>query len=186
MAEALANYDEAASRFRNLRKIMIMPSQRRFLDILAGQSLLSGAMLLTETGADPVGAEQRYRQAEISLARSGSDRPEFHACLTSFGHFLRTQGRFIEAEAIFSAGARWVVASLWPVPDAAAKRLMVDFYEHLRAGADVPSALHAAKAVAREKSKTARVPDRPFWAAFVALGADRKSLHADMPQDPRA
>lgn len=63
------------------------------------------------------------------------------------------------------AGAGAVVASLWPVDDAASADLIERFYAGLRAGADIAAALQAAQAEA------AAAGAHPFhWAAFQAYG----------------
>lgn len=63
------------------------------------------------------------------------------------------------------AGAGTVVATLWPVDDAASADLVERLYEELRAGAETADALRRAQAVA------ARAGVHPFhWAAFQAYG----------------
>ena len=70
------------------------------------------------------------------------------------------------ARAFFYAGARSVIASLWPVEDAATAELMRHIHAQLAAGQTVTQALHAAQQIMIEAGYT------PYqWAAFVAIGA---------------
>src|SRR5690606_19706893 len=48
------------------------------------------------------------------------------------------------------AGARYVLAALWPVDDAAATVLLGRFYQEVRAGSPVPAALSLAQAWVQE------------------------------------
>jgi CHAT domain-containing protein len=67
----------------------------------------------------------------------------------------------------FRAGARSVLASLWPAEDASTSRLMTIFYQELRAGAQ------RAEALQRAQAALIRDPDsaEPFqWANFMLIG----------------
>lgn len=63
------------------------------------------------------------------------------------------------------AGALTVVTSMWQVPDAATRDLMVAFYRAMLDGATAVQALHAAQ----REIRAAR-PDPYYWAAFVLHG----------------
>ena len=65
--------------------------------------------------------------------------------------------------ALIAAGTRSIVASVVPVPDAAARRLMLAFHRHVAGGASPAAALAAAQAGLRA--------DRSALAGFVCLGA---------------
>jgi len=64
--------------------------------------------------------------------------------------------------ALIAAGTRTIVASVVPVPDAAARRLMLDFHAQVAAGAPPATALAVAQAGLRG--------DRSALAGFVCLG----------------
>jgi CHAT domain-containing protein len=87
------------------------------------------------------------------------------ACDTGRGRIHAGEGLVGMSRALFFAGARCVIVSLWPVPDAATSRIMTELYRQLGAGRPVVDALRAAKAAEREQSD-----DAYFWAAFVAVG----------------
>ncbi|MFQ5854664.1 MAG: CHAT domain-containing protein, partial [Anaerolineae bacterium] len=67
------------------------------------------------------------------------------------------------------AGAPAVIASQWPVNDAATAVLFTDFYRRFTAGEPVAEALRAAQLYVRDEVEGAAHPY--YWAAFVASGA---------------
>jgi len=74
------------------------------------------------------------------------------------------------ARAFLSAGARNVVATLWPVDDRATAELMEQFYESFGAGSDPTASLARAQRTLLATSANAH----PFyWAGFVAIGGAR-------------
>jgi CHAT domain-containing protein/Tfp pilus assembly protein PilF len=73
--------------------------------------------------------------------------------------------------AFLHAGARQVVATLWPVDDWATAALMERFYEGVTAGAEAPRGLAEAQRALLGAPATAH----PFyWAGFVAVGGARQ------------
>lgn len=66
------------------------------------------------------------------------------------------------------AGASGLVLSLWPVVDAEAATLMVDFYRGLRSG---HSGFHAEALVHAQRKAIARGMKASAWAAFLFLAA---------------
>jgi CHAT domain-containing protein len=70
-------------------------------------------------------------------------------------------------QAFLQAGARAVVASLWPVEDRATADLMVRFHKRLAAGAAPATALAEAQ---RYLIRNARTASPFYWAGFVASG----------------
>lgn len=85
------------------------------------------------------------------------------ACDTNVGVASSGQGVASFQKALHAAGARHVVTSLWKVDDAAARELMLAFYEGLWSeGLDVERALWRAKSRLRER----RAPVRD-WAGWV-------------------
>ena len=78
----------------------------------------------------------------------------------SFGQYLSGLAR-----AFFYAGARAVVASLWPVEDEATGQLMQRFNQHLATGENAARSLRAAQL---ELMAAGYAPYQ--WAAFVTIG----------------
>ena len=71
-------------------------------------------------------------------------------------------------EAFLNAGARSVVASLWPAEDTYTKGLMEAFYRHLALGETKGEALRKAKVDMLRKFGNAAPP--MYWAGFVLIG----------------
>jgi CHAT domain-containing protein/tetratricopeptide (TPR) repeat protein len=87
------------------------------------------------------------------------------ACQTGLGMIHAGEGLVGMSRALFFAGARCVIVSLWPVPDLPTAHLMARLYHELRADVPVARALQRARQHTRE-----RYPDPVNWAAFVAVG----------------
>lgn len=69
------------------------------------------------------------------------------------------------ARGFFSAGARSLLASLWPVDDAATATLMTCFYERVRAGDSLAAALRQA-----QRAVLATHSHPYYWSSFVLFG----------------
>lgn len=89
-------------------------------------------------------------------------------CGTATGQSLRGEGMLGLSRAVLAAGARRVVATLWPVPDASTATLVGAFYEELlRCSLPPAEALRAAQ---RRLIASPRTRDPRFWAGFVLEG----------------
>ncbi len=90
------------------------------------------------------------------------------ACETAVGDDEASMGL---AGAAVQAGARSVIASLWPVNDAGTGELMKDFYQLYRQGLTKSAALRQAQLSMIENGGANANPN--IWAAFTLLGAWR-------------
>ena len=72
------------------------------------------------------------------------------------------------------AGARSVVASLWPVPDDESSKIIPQFYANLRTGMDKAEAMRQAKINLISSNETMRASPS-LWAPFIVIG-DSASL----------
>ena len=73
------------------------------------------------------------------------------------------------ARAFLFAGARSVLASVWPLDDEATMELMISFYKHLRVGETASTALHKAmKCLLDSETFSALM----YRASFVLIGDD--------------
>jgi CHAT domain-containing protein len=103
------------------------------------------------------------------------------ACQSGKGLLERSEGVMDLARPFFYAGARSVLASLWPVDDEATRALMSDFYHALAAGTPVEIALSGAKQRMLRSSWS-----HPFyWAGFLLQGVSPFSQLPD-PLSPRS
>ena len=91
------------------------------------------------------------------------------ACQTAGGASDRSLEPFGLAEAFLAAGSLTVVASLWPVEDAATGELFHTFHTHLLAGLGPAEALRRAQLrLLASDDRRSRLPTN--WAGFVVLG----------------
>jgi CHAT domain-containing protein/tetratricopeptide (TPR) repeat protein len=104
---------------------------------------------------------------ELFDLRLSADLVVLSACRTGRGKLQDGEGIRGMAHALFAAGARCVILSLWSVPDRASADLMIGFYSNLQTGATIARALAMAKADLR---KTPGWGDPFYWAGFVAIG----------------
>jgi CHAT domain-containing protein/tetratricopeptide (TPR) repeat protein len=127
---------------------------------------------------------------DIMSSRVHADPVVLAVCESAGGEYLGGEGRLSMARSFLMAGAGSVVASLWPVDDASAVPVMVEFHRLLAEGSlPVAKALRAAKlaslgqpapGVVAMRGKLLRTPSadvsrlHPYWwAALVFIGAPR-------------
>lgn len=128
---------------------------------------LSGLAL---SGFDATGAPTRglLGLPDIYALDLNADLVVLSACETALGRDIRGEGLLGLTQGFLYAGAKGVVASLWPVADRATAELMRQFYDQmLREG------LRPADALRRAQLSVAAEPrwSHPYyWSAFVLLG----------------
>ena len=89
------------------------------------------------------------------------------ACETGLGEIKGDEGVFGLQRAFKLAGAKYILMSLWSVPDAATEELMKRFYENLLADSNIDKAFNNAQKSMREsRSPLYGVRD---WGGFVLL-----------------
>jgi CHAT domain-containing protein len=103
----------------------------------------------------------------IAAGRLDARMAVLSSCATGAGLALKGEGVASLASAFLVAGVPTVVATRWPVDDAATERLMRAFYAELEAGRTAGEALARARERLRRDPPTAH----PFyWAGFVLTG----------------
>jgi len=90
------------------------------------------------------------------------------ACDTGTGRLLGPRGIASLERAFLLAGAKAVIASLWPVDDTYTVALMKRMYERLAAGAEKGVALRQAKLDLLDKFRAQVLPI--YWAGFTLVG----------------
>jgi tetratricopeptide (TPR) repeat protein len=115
------------------------------------------------------GSDGFVTPAEIARAKFATDLVVLSGCRTALPADESGSGRSLASlsGALFAAGARSVVASLWPVGDEATAALMSQFYFELAAGADAAEALRRAQ---RRMASDSRWSAPHRWAGFVVAG----------------
>ena len=119
------------------------------------------AIVLGEGG----GADGLLRAAEVYRLKLRGQAVVLSACRSADGDVLAGEGALSLAHAFYGAGARTVVASLWPLGDQGARRFFERFYRQLAAGRPASAAL----ATAQRESLADGLPSRT-WAGLVLLG----------------
>ncbi|MEO0366511.1 MAG: CHAT domain-containing tetratricopeptide repeat protein [Pseudomonadota bacterium] len=105
---------------------------------------------------------------DIYELRMNAELVTLSACDTALGRELAGEGLLGLTQGFMYAGARRVVASLWPASDRATAELMEHFYTGLlRDGLAPDAALAAAKVKLRQKR---RFRDPYYWSAFTLHG----------------
>lgn len=124
------------------------------------------ALVLSQVG-NPPGVDGYLTAAEWPLYRLDSDLIVLSACQTGLGKQVSGQGVMGLPYALFVAGNRQTLLTLWPVADDSAARFMTRFYARLRAGLRPRDALAAVK---RETVLDRRHSAPLHWAGFVLYG----------------
>lgn len=116
--------------------------------------------------ADGPGDDGLLQMREIYGLDLDADLVVLSACQTAAGRLERSEGPMGLARPFFFAGARSVIASLWPINDKSTVSFMHDFYSYLIEGHPAGEALRDAK------KKMLRSPwAHPFyWASFMLQG----------------
>ena len=92
-------------------------------------------------------------------------------CHSGRGRILKGEGVVGIARAFLAAGARSVLVTLWAIDDEATMVFMVSFYQHLKEGKTVSTAVHQAIKCLRESEQFS---ETRYWAPFQLIGDDVK------------
>jgi CHAT domain-containing protein len=100
----------------------------------------------------------------------------FSACQTAQG--TPTAGDHIVgfSRALFAAGARAVIVSLWPVDDSATSEILIDFYKRLSSGKSAPAALQEAQVSFKQHSGSRRANQDSLNYASASAMTDQSSV----------
>jgi CHAT domain-containing protein len=85
------------------------------------------------------------------------------ACETGLGDIKGSEGVYGLQRALKIAGARFIVMSLWEIPDRETVEFMSVLYKNITETKDIRSAFHTARETLRAKY------DPYYWASFVLL-----------------
>lgn len=104
-----------------------------------------------------------YEASQVNLRNT--ELVVLSACETGLGDIEGNEGVYGLQRAFKIAGARYLLMSLWPVPDAQTQELMVAFYRHwLEEGMEIPQAFRLAQQEMRRRHQ-----EHYYWAAFVLV-----------------
>jgi CHAT domain-containing protein len=124
------------------------------------------ALVLGIDPADP-SSDGYVTVAEWVGYRLASELIVMSACETGIGREVQGEGIMGLPFALFVAGNRNALLSLWPVNDASTAELMRQFFVRVRAGTAHADALAAAK---RALAKDSRYSAPAHWAGFILYG----------------
>jgi len=124
------------------------------------------ALVLGVDPSDPT-SDGYVTVAEWVGFRLASELIVLSACETGVGREIQGEGIMGLPFALFVAGNRNALLTLWPVNDASTAELMRLFFERVRAGVPHADALAAAK---RTLAKDPRYAAPAHWAGFVLYG----------------
>jgi CHAT domain-containing protein len=116
-----------------------------------------------------------FTMSEMDSVKLSADLVVLSACETAHGKYYGGEGLMSIAHAFLSAGAKNIVASLWQVNDSLTTDLMTAFYQNLKNGETVESALQKAKLLFAEGEK-AQTAHPYYWAAFVFSSEDATAV----------
>jgi CHAT domain-containing protein len=130
--------------------------------LLAGSQKTFNNPEQTDEAADD-GILTAYEAATLNLDRT--DLVVLSACETGLGEIRNGEGVYGLQRAFQSAGAKFVLMSLWKVDDRATQTLMTSFYKEMLRSSDKQKALIKAQISLRKQYK-----DPYYWGAFVLVG----------------
>lgn len=121
-----------------------------------------------------------WQAREIRTLSLKADLVTLSACDTGIGKIEGVEGVDSLAGAFLMAGAKNVVASLWPTSDRYTATLMEDFYSQLARGMDIPAALNRAEMDILHRYGHETAPY--YWTPFevIGAGAGHITLHTEI------
>jgi CHAT domain-containing protein len=122
--------------------------------------------VLSQKG-NPPDVDGYVTASEWPLYDVKSDLTVLSACDTGVGRTQAGESVMGLPYALFVAGNKNTLLSLWPVEDNATAEFMRRFFAKLKAGVSQPDALSQTK---QEFSKEPKWSHPAFWAAFVLYG----------------
>ena len=93
-----------------------------------------------------------------------SNVDELSACETANGEIKANEGVFGLQRAFKLAGVKYILASLWQVPDAETETFMIQFYKNWLKSGHITDAFNAAQYSFRRK----KIPPY-YWAGFILV-----------------
>ncbi|MEM8559608.1 MAG: CHAT domain-containing protein, partial [Bacteroidota bacterium] len=134
---------------------------------------MSSFVVLAPDSPDAFGADSLASSllflSEVQQATLVADLVLLSACSTAHGLAHLSEGMIGLQYAFQAAGARSVLATAWPVNDAAMAELVTDFYAHLADGLPKDRALQAAQRDYRARH-TGALAHPSLWAGLVLHG----------------
>jgi CHAT domain-containing protein len=172
ISSVVDSYTGLAASEGNLQKLNASGSLKDYRYLLfsahgyLAQNPAQSALVLSQKG-NPEGIDGYVSASEWPLYDIRSDLTVLSACDTGVGSTKSGEGVMGLPYALFVAGNKNTLLTLWPVDDAATAEFMSRFFTKLKAGTPQPEALTQTKRefMAHQKWSAPR-----YWAAFVLYG----------------
>ena len=152
--------DESSRLLSRLRTGLEPPLMRSGVALAGANTWLHGGTLPKEAGT---GFLTALEMSAMDL--SGTKLVVLSACESGLGDIQDGQGTLGLRHGAFVAGARWVIVTLWPVPDTATAEIMSAFYRIW----NVKSSPHLSLRQAQQELRVA-YPAVRDWGAFICVG----------------
>jgi len=118
--------------------------------------------------SDGDSSENLLTAIELYGMKLNSELAVLSACNTGMGQLHRGEGVMSFSRAFAYAGVASAVISLWKVPDVATSKMMVNFYQYLKAGEPKDRALQLAR---HDFIRDNPAMDHPYyWSGFILTG----------------
>ncbi|MEM7367968.1 MAG: CHAT domain-containing tetratricopeptide repeat protein [Bacteroidota bacterium] len=158
--------DPDRSAMSEIEQEQLLPLQLSDHPMVRSGLILAGANHAWAGNPVPDGQEDGILTAyEISrMDLSNTELVVLSACETGLGDIQGNEGVYGLQRAFKIAGAKYILMSLWQVPDQATQELMTAFYEKWLGGMEIRAALQEAQRKMRKKYKEAY-----YWAGFVLV-----------------
>ncbi|UOQ66801.1 CHAT domain-containing protein [Hymenobacter volaticus] len=139
----------------------------------------SGLVLAGANDSYKIGNDGYLTAAELAtIDLRGTELVTLSACETGLGTLTNGEGVYGLKRALFIAGAKNIVVSLWQVSDSATTLLMNSFYTYLRKGEGVAKALRLAQIEMKNNSSF----NHPYyWAGFSVFGGTQNLVGLKSP-----
>ena len=126
--------------------------------------------LLFTKGASGEQEDDYLYALELNDMQLNADLVVLSACNTGYGKLQPGEGVMSLSRSFFAASVPSTVMSLWKVPDAQTKEIMVHFFSNLKEGMSKDKALQQAKLEYLDNINSRQEANPFYWAGFVVAG----------------
>ncbi|XP_044171412.1 tetratricopeptide repeat protein 28-like [Acropora millepora] len=175
MIASILNTRPLTGRQATKAEVMKRMSSVGLIHIAAHGNELTGEIALSPnpgwTSEFPQRKDYILKMSDVQEASLRARLVVLSCCHSGRGRILKGEGVVGIARAFLAAGARSVLVTLWAIDDEATMVFMERFYQHLKEGKTVSTAVHQAMKCLRESEQFS---ETRYWAPFQLIGDDVK------------
>jgi len=175
MIASILNTRPLTGRRATKAEVMKRMSSVGLIHIAAHGNELTGEIALSPnpgwTSKFPQRKDYILKMSDVQEASLRARLVVLSCCHSGRGRILKGEGVVGIARAFLAAGARSVLVTLWAIDDEATMVFMERFYQHLKEGKTVSTAVHQAMKCLRESEQFS---ETRYWAPFQLIGDDVK------------